>query len=541
MADAPKLGLALSGGGHRAACWAAGAVLGLIDADAGKNVVSVASVSGGSIANGVIAVGGDLRSADRRDAEAWLAPGLHQWAHDGLFFPGPSTDSWVAATLGFAALAISAVVAAVGATVGASRSWDPTTILWLSVGLLAAGSLAVALAWRVLPATPIRGAVLAGAVAVGPLSFLAASAASDSSWWLLVIWPVAAVLLWAAVRRFGRRSEAAVTGLEQTVFSSPRRLAELSDRPVHHVFCATNLRTGNNTYLSNRLAWGYPEFAASPGSVSVAAAVQASACLPGAFLARTVDLVPGDPASAVVLSDGGVYDNMADQWEWGYPNRVRYAAENSAEAAALLRTAQAAAATHLVVVNASRGMAGTSEMATPPGFRGELASALGAKDVLYDVSTATRRRLLIEMFDRARTNPDQGPGGMLIHIGSSPYQVVDRFLEDDGPIATRADDAAAVLDQLTDAETGAGANADPKSRRRYWSNIANDNSTVKTTLAPLERIDPGSTTRLLHHAWVLTRVTCYVLHGWGSLPTAGVDDWRSDRFAALVAAGRLRS
>jgi hypothetical protein len=447
----------------------------LVDADAAKDVISVASVSGGSIANGVIAVGGDLRSADRRDAEAWLAPGLHQWAHDGRFFPGPSTDSWVAATLGFVALAISALVAAAAATVGASRSWDPTTILWLSVAVLAAGILAVALSWRVLPANPIRGAVLAGAVAVGPLSFLATSAASDSSWWLLVIWPLAAILLGAAVRRFGRRSEAAVTGLEQTIFSSPRTLAQLSDRPVHHVFCATNLRTGNNTYLSNRLAWGYPDFAASPGSLSVAAAVQASACLPGVFLARTMDLVAGDPAGAVVLSDGGVYDNMADQWEWGFPNRIKYAAERGGAAAALLGTAQAAAATHLVVVNASRGMAGTSKMATSPGFRGELSSALGAKDVLYDVSTATRRRLLIDMFDRARANPNQGPGGMLIHIGSSPYQVVDRFVQEDGPIGTRAAEAASVLDQLTDAETGAGTNADRESRRRHWSKIANAN------------------------------------------------------------------
>jgi hypothetical protein len=87
------------------------------------------------------------------------------------------------------------------------------------------------------------------------------------------------------------------------------------------------------------------------------------------------------------------------------------------------------------------------------------------------------------------------------------------------------------------AETGAGANTDRESRRRYWANIADANAAVKTTLAPLERIDPGYTTRLLHHAWVLTRVTCYVLQGWGSLPTAGLDDWHSDRFSALIAAG----
>ena len=58
------------------------------------------------------------------------------------------------------------------------------------------------------------------------------------------------------------------------------------------------------------------------------------------------------------------------------------------------------------------------------------------------------------------------------------------------------------------------------------------NSKVATTLGPLETREPGTTARLLHHAWVLTRVSGYVLHAWGDL--GDIDDWRRARFEALV-------
>src|SRR5262245_8127179 len=124
MADDARLGVALSGGGHRAACWGAGALLGLVDAGVGADVASVSSVSGGSIANGVVALGGDLRAADRAGLERWLAPGVRQWAHDGLFFPGVKTDPWVGTTIGLVVLAIGGLLGAFAATVGAARSMD---------------------------------------------------------------------------------------------------------------------------------------------------------------------------------------------------------------------------------------------------------------------------------------------------------------------------------------------------------------------------------------------------------------------------------
>ncbi len=314
------MGLALSGGGHRAAAWAAGAVLGLVDAGAAPHVVSMSSVSGGSIANGVFLASGDVRAASRGDVESWLKPGLRQWAHDGLFFSGPSTNKWVAGTLGYVVAALAGLIAALVATISASRGWATTTVVWTSFGLFVAMVLIVGAVAMRMPSGVIGFGMLLGSLLVFPFAFVAITAATASAWWLFAIWAVAIVLSAIALKRFGRRSEAVVGALEKTLFAG-LTMNGLAARPVHHVFCATNLRTGNNLYLTNRMSWGFPGIAAPAGDLTLATAVQASACLPGAFLARTIDVTPGKQGGSVVLDDGGVYDNMADQWEWGFANR----------------------------------------------------------------------------------------------------------------------------------------------------------------------------------------------------------------------------
>ncbi len=507
------MGLALSGGGHRATVWAAGAVLGLVDAGAAPRVVSMSSVSGGSIANGVILASGDLRTASREDFEDRLKPGLRQWAHEGLFFSGPSTDKWVAGTLGFLIASLSTLIAAIVATISASRGWATSTVVWTSFGLFVALVLLIAVVAMRMPAGVIGFGMLLGAVLVFPFAYLAITAATASSWWLLLVWAAAVVLLGIAIKRFGRRSETVVGALSKTLFTGPVTMAALASRPVHHVFCATNLRTGNNLYLTNRMSWGFPGITAPASDITLATAVQASACLPGAFLARTIDVA----GKTVVLDDGGVYDNMADQWEWGFPNRKRNAA--SAGVTDLLNTAQPESASFFVVVNASRGMDSPNDMTIRPGLKGELASALAAKDVLYDVSTATRRRLLVDLFARARRDPNAGPSGMLVHIGTNPYEWAEDWAKGNDDTADRARQVIALLDQLNEP----------------WAEITDANARVATTLGPLEQRTPGSTARLLHHAWVLTRVSAYVLEGWGNVDAVHIDDWRRARFDAIVA------
>lgn len=538
---APRIGVALSGGGHRAAVWGAGALLGLVDAGVNDRVVSVASVSGGSIANGLASARGTFECADRATVEGWWRPGLHQWSHSGLFFPGPPTDRWVAVTLGALVAAVAGLVAAVAASIAAARHLDDVSVLWVATGVAAGMLLLVGLfVARKMPASVLTIGVMVGAAASWPLTLVAAGVASASGWWLVLVWVVAVLSLLVAVRRFGRRSEIAADGLTDTLFAG-QVLSGLGDRRVHHVFCATNLRTGNNLYLTNRLLWGYPNIAAEVPSIPLGTAVQASACLPGAFLARTMTLT--DDArkllGTVVLSDGGVYDNMADQWEWGFANRQGAAARLGA--GELVAGAQPEGASHLVVVNASRGMGGDDETVdTSPGLGGELASVLGAKDVLYDVSTATRRRLLIDEFDQAHTHPELGGlDGMLVHIGTSPYQLVDAFASRGDERGARAVAARSLLDDLTDEEIGSPSSE--QMRREWWQRVAAANSTVATTLAPLEHLKRrggrGCSARLLHHAWILTRITAFVLHGWGTLPTSDTErgDWGHARFATLVA------
>ena len=107
-----KIGVALSGGGHRATVWAFGALLYLTDAHQQGRVCTVASVSGGSIANGVIAQRIDYNTADGTQLRAAIKPALTNVANEGLFFFGPATNSYV-----YAVLALS------GASVAAQAPW----------------------------------------------------------------------------------------------------------------------------------------------------------------------------------------------------------------------------------------------------------------------------------------------------------------------------------------------------------------------------------------------------------------------------------
>src|SRR5689334_7417179 len=54
----PRIGIAVSGGGYRAAAWGLGTLLYLVDAGLNGRVTTISSVSGGSIPNAVLGAGG---------------------------------------------------------------------------------------------------------------------------------------------------------------------------------------------------------------------------------------------------------------------------------------------------------------------------------------------------------------------------------------------------------------------------------------------------------------------------------------------------
>src|SRR5215217_6891391 len=61
----PKsIAVTLSGGGHRATLFTLGALMYLVDAKANGSVTSIASVSGGSLTNGLVGQAVDFRQTD---------------------------------------------------------------------------------------------------------------------------------------------------------------------------------------------------------------------------------------------------------------------------------------------------------------------------------------------------------------------------------------------------------------------------------------------------------------------------------------------
>src|ERR1700750_829426 len=101
-----RVGVALSGGGHRASGWAAGLLLYLADAGRNGDIGVIASVSGGSITNGVVAQQMDYRQARAAEVREGVGPLLDHTAYPGLCFWGRSTNLYVITVLGVLGLGL---------------------------------------------------------------------------------------------------------------------------------------------------------------------------------------------------------------------------------------------------------------------------------------------------------------------------------------------------------------------------------------------------------------------------------------------------
>jgi predicted acylesterase/phospholipase RssA len=103
-----KLAVALSGGGHRACLFALGVLLYLVDAGRNGDVTSIASVSGGSLANGAVAQSLDFTSARPRQLEAVVARLAGQITGQGTLFGAPLAKAYIAL------LTLTAIAALIG-------------------------------------------------------------------------------------------------------------------------------------------------------------------------------------------------------------------------------------------------------------------------------------------------------------------------------------------------------------------------------------------------------------------------------------------
>ena len=439
-----KLAVALSGGGHRASLFALGVMLYLTDAGKNRDVTSVSSVSGGSLTNGFVAQEGDYSTLTPRQFENRIArPLARQIAQRGTLWA-----AWI--------------------------TW--AYILVLLTGLVATFSI-----WWL----PLN---LAGRMAIF----------------------VSALTCWSFFLA-SRRGEVCGYAFRKALYSKkgkPTLLRDIEHCNVQHVICATDLHAGEHVYFSGsfvcsyRLGWGHP------ADLGLHVAVQASAAFPGGFPPRWLRTArhgfedsAHDVPLFMVLSDGGVYNNMAEQWPAGVHARRRRWPR---------RSGHLPEATELVVVNASgpMGWASVGRLGLPA--VGEIFSLTRVIRVLYEKTTSTRRISLVDRFDRA-AREGTGLEGALIMINRSPFWTPDYYCAQDTAWPSRAERARDVLDVLGN------------DSRERWQQIAKSNARVKTTLSQL---GTGVAANLLYHGYVLAMANLHVILGYPLLEVPSIDRFR---------------
>ena len=433
----PKIAVALSGGGYRASLFGLGALLYLVDAGKNTEVSSISSVSGGSITNGYVA---QQRRYARTDAASFwrdMRPLARTVAHRTL--------------------------------------WS-TPLVWLYLTLLVV-SLPV-IVWTSFWVVP------------GP-------------WWGRVAFFVILLVPWGWLLQ--QRGTLAGRAFGTKLYSPNGRPTRLDDveSDIDHVICATHLNAGEHFYFSGRFVYSYRFGWGRPGRLPLHAAVQASAAFPGGFPPRWMRTKrfgfeggqhrPGPLPRVVTLTDGGVYDNMADEW----PSGVARRADRRPDLALKVPD-------ELIVVNASAGLGWSSVRRLRIPLVGEFLALIRDVGVMYDNSASLRMRGLFRRFQEGGALD-----GVLVTIEQSPFKLPDIFDEGESDRAKRA---RAVKARLGDAGE--------------WARITEDDVSVATTLS---RLGTDVSARLMRHGYATAMANLHVILDY---PLLDVPD--KERFEALA-------
>ena len=259
----PTIGVAISGGGHRASLFGLGALLYLIDAEKGAQLGSVASVSGGSLTNAFFGLKVDLATVKPNAMWQQAKVFAYQIARRGTLWAAPLTYLYLLtiALLGAAAIVVSCLC-----------PWWAIVLTWVIV--LALGG------WL----SQQRSAVVAAAFESTLLGKAKLSAMNGTVCHIIC-----------------------ATDLQtgQDVFFSSGFVY--------------SWRTGWGTPGTMRAARAAQASAALPGAFSVVSLPLERFGLPE----KRVVADEGHPPRRFKLFDGGVYDNMGTEWLLNIGERMR--------------------------------------------------------------------------------------------------------------------------------------------------------------------------------------------------------------------------
>jgi len=454
-ASVKSLAVSMSGGGHRATLFVLGALMYLVDVKANAFVTSIASVSGGSITNGLVGQNLDFRQTNGDEFRSRVAsPLATQIARHGTLFAPVFSKVYIA--------------------------------ILIVVGLLV-------LAILIPPLVPVHWLVRYGLFLIG-----------------LTVWG------WI----LAARGNVCASAFNSTLFSPNGRgtkLWQIKKDNLDHVICSTEFRSQEAVYFAGDFVYSYALGHGGPGELPLAKAVQASAAFPGGFPPSTLptkdhnftgapspkDGGPPYPPAEMVLTDGGVYDNMGDQWARGLAKRFG--------ACDKLRPGRDVP-DRLVVVNASARVPWIPFSRRRLPLVGELMAIVRVLDVMYINTTNVRRQDIVASYNPLDPSKTTGLPTVLVQISQSPFKVAKFFAKFTEPAAIRAQEVLKLLGPTED----------------EWEKMADDNSAVGTSLS---KFKPEVVARLIYQGYVVTMCNLHVF--FDDFPLVP-DALSIDRFRTLI-------
>jgi len=223
------------------------------------------------------------------------------------------------------------------------------------------------------------------------------------------------------------------------------RLEDMS-KAIEHVIGATELHAGTHTYFGRDFVYTREFGFGQPMGLSLRTALHASASFPLVFPVcilrarkhafRFPD-VERKPRRLLVLSDGGIVDNMADAWQLEAADRARRLSrlnrvQNDLQVAEFVDRLKSVPKT-LIVIDAS----------PPPVSKGVIAALLPVMTELFGASRAAGATYCNAVQTRARDLQARfaadTPRGALVASAKSPMDVITAVLDPDNPEKPPAD------------------------------------------------------------------------------------------------------
>ena len=443
----PGIGLALSGGGVRATLFSLGVAIALIETGANQWVRSITSVSGGSLLNAWLAHAGDFASME---SPAGFQAGklARMLSHGGVFAWSPlNIGKVIGKAIG---LIPSMVGAAVALATVASLLEKEERPAFVDVGIQ----------------NMVR---LVGLVP--PLA------------WLYVAVTLAVFLMFLLRGRWQEAIFAVKLG--ELTGTSRNKLTDFATSNVQHVLVSTDLHSGCPVYFSKDFVHCEHHGWSEPRDLRTAAALYASAAFPVVFPPRRLRVKDFEFRNGkagelpdLALADGGVYNNLGDDW---FDERENQVEAYSPYGALPLDPDAVREPIHTrIIVNAGAPSQPITRLY--PGM-----TTLRTMSVLYDNTV------------RPRVAQIPSRHGLLLDIKYSPRELADGVGEPPGPKADRAKRIAKHLG---------------KREEQFWAQLKEETAGTPTKLSGAGWRTAAA---LMHHGYLSAVVLLWTEYG-ESLP-----------------------